>query len=551
MTMRNADVSDNQDRNVVGVLAQQAKHIGDDLYLLDDDGASLTYGQVDSLADRYANALSSLGLSTGDTVAFLLENSAEQAVCAFGANRLGVVWSPVNTDYRGEWLGITFDDIRSNVLIVDAHLLPRVVELPAHPFKHIVVRGNQDAVGGGAAAFHDLASFAEYPALRPDVHHDFGDTNAVMWTSGTTGRSKGVMQSHNSWITWADYHNRVYRNGVHNGERFYGCTPMYNSGGWIMNIYPALLSGVQACIDKRFSVSGFWDRLRHYEANFTMTLGTMHLYLMQQPPLPNDADNPLRQMVMNPVIPQILDGFKQRFGVERITAGFGQSEIMGATLWADDLGLDPASCGLVDDEDRLVDVILLDDQDEEVPVGEVGEICVRGRRPYVLYSGYFNSPDKTLEALRNLWHHSGDLGRVDEKGELYFVDRKKDSTRHKGRSISSFEVEHIARQFPGVAAVAAVGVRVPGLEHEDELMVCIIPRDDAEIDPLEFCRFMDEKAPYFFVPRYVSVLAELPMTPTGKIQKFKIREQGLPADAWDLEAQSEWRPTKKDYRALS
>lgn len=538
--MHSDPLSSPADRTIPSLLTRQAEAIGDDLYLLDEDGASLTFHQTSELADRYAESLRRLGVGRGDVVAFFMENSAEQAVMSFAVNRLGAIWSPVSTDYRGEWLGITFEDMRSEVLVVDGALLPIVAALDHVPFKHVIVNGTP-AETLGAPTMHDLASFVETPAVRPDVNLFYGDTNAILWTSGTTGKSKGVMQPHNAWLTWAKDHNER-RGGIRDGERFYACVPMYNSGGWITNIYPALVEGVPACIDKRFSVGNFWDRTRHYGASHVMTLGTMHLYLFQQPAAENDADNPVRTMLHNPTIPQILRPFMDRFGIDLVWSGFGQSEIMGATVYTSERDLKPGSCGYTDTD--LVETKLLDDNDEEVATGETGEICVRGKEPFVIFNGYFHESERTLETFRNQWHHSGDLGRIDEVGELFFVDRKKDSTRHKGRNISSFEVEHIARQFPGVLMAAAYGVKLEDMEHEEELMITVMPAEGAEIDPLEFCKFIDSKAPYFFVPRYVDVTHDVPLTPTQKVQKFKLRDRGLTATTFDRET-VDWQPTRK------
>jgi len=529
------------DRTVTGLLSRQAEVVGDDLYLLDETGAQLTFYETSELADRYAESLRRLGVSSGDVVALFMENSAVQVAMSFAVNRLGAIWSPVSTEYRGEWLGITFEDMRADVLIVDGNLLTIVEALGSLPFKHVVVNGTPNASLQGVET-HDLASFNETPAVRPDFLPWYGDTNAILWTSGTTGRSKGVMQPHNAWLTWAKDHNER-RGGIREGERFYGCTPMYNSGGWIMSVYPALVEGVQACIDQRFSVSNFWDRTRHYGANHVMTLGTMHLYLFQQTAREDDADNPIRTMVHNPTVPQILRPFMDRFGIETVWSGFGQSEVMGATLYTSDRDLKPGSCGYTDTS--LVETRLLDDNDEVVAVGEVGEIAVRCKQPFVIFNGYYHQEQQTLETFRNQWHHSGDLGRLDEDGELFFVDRKKDATRHKGRNISTFEVEHIARQFPGVLMAAAYGIKLAELEHEEELMISLMPAEDAQIDPLEFCKFIDEKAPYFFVPRYVDITHDFPMTPTQKVQKFKLRERGVTPTTFDRETVTDWKPTRK------
>jgi crotonobetaine/carnitine-CoA ligase len=541
-------------RIAVNVLRSQAETIGDQTYLLDDH-VQLSYGRVDDLADRHAAGYAGLGVGKGDTVAMFMENSATLAATTFGVNRLGAIWSPVSTEYRGEWLRELLAAIGSRVLVVDQHLLPEIARCGDLPFEHIVVNGDGSQWRGSddfrGVEISELAGFDELAPHKTNIKLHHGETSAVLWTSGTTGRSKGVMQPHAVWMLWPQRHNAVFRNGIREGETFYYCMPMYNSGAWIMCVYPALITGSRAALDQRFSASEFWNRIRYFNANHTMTLGTMQVYLYGQPARDDDADNPLRTMVMNPVIPQILRPFMDRFGVEHVGSGFGQSEVMGATFYSSDRDLKVGSSGFTMEED-LVETKLLDDNDEEVGIDEVGEICVRPRVPYSVFSGYLSQPEESLSTFRNMWHHSGDLGRRDTDGEIFFVDRKKDSLRHKGRNTSTFEVEHIARQYPGVANAAAVGVTVAELEHEAELMVVLQRQPGVEIDPLEFCKFMDEKAPYFFVPRYVDVVDEMPMTPTNKIQKFVLRDKGIGSDTWDRTVHAtDWEPTKPAKKATA
>lgn len=543
--MRKPDLGSPDVRIPCDVLREQAEHIPDDLYLTDDRGASLTFGQVNDLADRHARGYFQLGVGNRDRVAFFMDSSAIMAATSFAINRLGAVWSPVSTDYRGHWLTEILTRIEADVLVVDAHHLETVIASGPVPFKHVAVNGVYDPnINIPGTTLHDLASFDELDPLRLDLTQFYGDANSILWTSGTTGPSKGVMQSNNVWITWAEQMNSELRGGIRDGEKFYYAMPMYNSGGWIMNVYPALITGVPACIDRAFSVSQFWDRVRHYGASHTLLLGTMTHYLWNAPERDDDADNPMRTMVLSPHPGALMRPFMERFGIERIGGGFGQSEMMGATFYSSDWDLKSGSLGFTRDTD-LVETKLLDDFDREVGVDEIGEFCIRPRQPFTLFNSYYGDEVATVETFRNLWHHSGDLGRRDEDGELFFVDRKKDSLRYKGRNTSTFEVEAIARKFDGVIDAAAVGVKAEEGEFEEELMIFLRRQPGAEVDHLEFCKYMDANAPYFFVPRYVEVVDEFPATPTQKTQKFKLRDRGIGPDTWDITSGAgDWKPTR-------
>lgn len=543
-------LADSDDRVTINALRRQADAVGGDVFLSGDSGQH-TYGQAWDVAGSYAGALGSLGVMRGDTVALFMESSPEMAMVTFGVTRAGAIWSPVSVEYRGEWLQELLQDVRSRVLFVDAHLLGSVTALKEFCFKHVVVNGDVPddlARRLPGVTVHSLVELAGHRAtsLTPDWH--YGDTSAILWTSGTTGRSKGVEQPHNAWLANAANHN-VLRGGIREGENFYGCVPMYNSSGWSTNIFPALISGVAAGIDKRFSVSEFWNRLDHYQASHTMMLGTMQVYLAQREPSEAERSNSLRTLMMNPPVPGLVELAKERWGVESVLSGYGQSEAMGAILWKDDWGLKTGACGIARDED-LVELKLLDENDREVGPDEVGEFCLRPREPFTTFNGYFHAPDKTAEAWRNLWYHTGDLGRKDADGDIFFVDRKRDSLRYKGRNLSSFEVEHVARSFPGVLDVAAVGIAANDSEyssslHEYELLMYVVANENVTIDPLELCQHINDNAPYFFVPRYVHQIDEFPMTPTSKVQKYKLRDKGLPEGAWDRTVEAaDWVPAK-------
>jgi crotonobetaine/carnitine-CoA ligase len=418
------------------------------------------------------------------------------------------------------------------LIVVDGRLLPRLAEVIERvPCEHVLLHAPEgETAPGWTKPMSGLFTFPEKDLDLSAI--EYGDVSAVLWTSGTTGKSKGVMQSHNVWIRNAeageDYATRP-------GDGIYSVLPMYNSAAWSANIFRALVDGLPCALDQRFSVSTFWDRVRFYGSTQTFTLGAMHMFLWRAPARPDDRDNPLRVAGMVPMPDQLIGPFCERFGMERILQGFGQSETFGVLHRGLRLGRTwkAGSLGVPCDD---VDVKLVDDRDHEVPAGVPGEFCIKPKKPHTLFEGYFNDPEATRAAFVGEWFKTGDLGRRDEDGEFFFVDRKKDAVRFAGRNISTLEVEAAVRKHQAVADVAAFGVRSQELESEQELKINVILRSGASLTPEELARFINDSAPYYFVPRYIEFVDSLPYTPTSKVQKFLLREQGVTKATWDRKA---------------
>jgi crotonobetaine/carnitine-CoA ligase len=529
--MNKADLA-SQDARVLGhILRRQAEMIPDATYLMAGE-ERYSYGRVDELANAYGTGLRGLGVQPGDTVALLMRPSAECVLTTFGVNKLGAVWVPTNTDYRGEWLRGSLVDSRARILVVDFSLLPRVAELGSQlPFRRIVVNGKTD-IEIGSVPIVDLAGFADLGKEEPAVEVAHRDTAAVLWTSGTTGRPKGVMQSHNAWIRGCESCLRSFQ--LREGDVLYSCLPMYNSAAWISTVYPALVAGLPVGLDDHFSATGFWDRTRFYGATHSFTLGAMHIFLWQAPERPGDKDNPVRVASAIPMPDRLLEPFKQRFGIEVIVQGYGQSEVFTVLTRVDD-GARPWKPNSAGVPAPGFEVRLLDDDDFEVQPGEVGEFCVRPDDPYSIFNGYFQNPEATLESFRNLWYHTGDLGRMDEGGEFFFFDRKADYIRYKGRSVSSFDVEAAVNAHPAVAESAAYGVASTELESEAEIKLDVVVKPGGQATAEELASFVNDNAPYFFVPRYIEFVDELPHTPTGRVRKFELRQRGVGEATWDRE----------------
>jgi len=521
------EFADHHDRLLGRSLRRQAEKLPDSDFLLWNDGRA-GFGEVNRRANASARAFSELGVARGDTVAFLMDGCPDWVWTALGLNKLGAIWVPNNTDYKGRWLEESLVDSHARTLVVDARLLPRVAELGPLPFERVIVRGD---AGGGDLGIPVIPfeQLIQAPADEPDdSDFDYGDTAAILWTSGTTGRSKGVMQSHNVWIRGAI--DGIESAALQPGDVLYNCLPMHQSAAWVANVFQALVAGLPCAIDPHFSASEFWDRLRHYSATVTFTLGAMHMFLWNAPERDDDADNPLRSAGMIPMPAELIPAFRERFDIERIYQGYGQSEVMGLCTHRPGKQYQPNSLG---ETATGLEMTLLDDRDCEVGRGEVGEFCVRPTEPYVIFNGYYRNPEATLRAFRNLWYHTGDLGRRGENDDYYFVDRKADFIRFGGRNISSFAVEAAVDAHPAVLRSAAHGVTAAELASEAELKVCVILKPGSELTADALARFVNDNAPHFFVPRYIEFLSELPQTPTGRIQKYKLRERGVTPETWD------------------
>lgn len=526
--MNRLDLTDRHERVLGRLLERQVEANPQAAFMIAGDD-EYSFARVHDLANEYAAGLAEIGVGKGDTVALLMDGGPEFVLATFAVNRLGAIWVPTNTDYRGTWLRDSLQESRAKVLLVDSDLIERVVEVgDGLQFEHVVVRGDVGA-GLSGATLHSLDGLPVEGAGTPSVDIHYGETAAVMWTSGTTGRSKGVEQSHNCWVFGSEEGIRTA--DIREGDVLYSCMPLYNTGAWVTVIYRSLICGVPFGLDRHFSPAEFWNRTRHYGATHTITLGAMHVYLWQAPEKPDDTDNPVRVATAIPMPENLIEPFKARFGIEQIFQGYGQSEMLGVLSRVDDgkTVWGPNSSGRPNDS---IELALLDDDDNSVPVGEVGEMCVRPKEPFGIFNGYFNDPEATLAAFRNLWYHTGDLARADENGHYYFVDRKADYLRHKGRSISSFAVEATINAHPAVAQCAVFGVEAE-LASEAEIKVDVVRQPGSELTPEELCRHVNDNAPYFAVPRYVEFVDALPTTPNGRVRKFELRARGVTEATWD------------------
>ncbi|WP_037568709.1 AMP-binding protein [Phaeacidiphilus oryzae] len=527
---------DEADGTVGGLIAARAAAHPDRPALICGD-ARLTYRELDQAVTEVARGFAALGAVPGDSVGILLPNRLEYLLSWFGAARAGLVEVPVNASYKGAFLdhALRVADVR--VLVTEPALLDLVAGLPSLPpsLAQVVLLDGEAAGGGPAGGRGRLPSRvrllgwermlaggspAELPRVGP------ADPVAVMLTSGTTGRSKGVVYPHRMQVVAAA--EAALRMATGPEERLYTCLPLFHGAAQVNLSLHALAAGAALVLGRRFSASRFWDELRRHEVTQFNALGSILPMLLAQPPSPRDREHRARKAFAAPAPPQVLHPFEERFGVH-LVEGYGLTEIKNVLynpLGARRVG----SLGLPTPSTELE---VHDEAGDRVEPGRVGEIVYRPRRPDIMFSGYRGDPEATLATMKDLWWHTGDLGRTDEDGYFYFVDRKKDALRRRGENISSHEVESVLLAYPGVVAAAAVAT--PSELGEDEVLAVLQPDTGRRLDLAEVFAHCDRSMPHFMVPRYYRVVDALPLTPTGKVRKSALRESGR-GEAWDAQS---------------
>jgi len=486
------------------------------------DGKSWTWGETLIAARRTAATLQKLGVARGDRVLAFAPAGAALLRAWFGANLLGAVFVPVNTAYRGGILAHAIANAGATVLVGHAPLLERLGEISAAKLKTVIAIGGPPPVLPGLDVLPESALDGDDAALDLGPVPELWEEQSIIFTSGTTGPSKGVLSSYMHLYTTA---TQTYGYATADDTILVNL-PMFHVGG-TGAVYAALVRGAGIALSDGFSAGAFWDQIRATGATMCAGLiGVMAAFLMKAPPRPDDMDNPLRACSLNPAT-DFMIAFAKRFGFNW-RAGYNMTEISCPISTDFNPVLPPGSCG---PQRSGVELRIVDANDIEVPTGEVGELIVRTDTPWAMSHGYNNDPVATAQAWRNGWFHTGDAFRRDANGFYTFVDRLKDAIRRRGENVSSFEVETEAVAHPDVQDAAAVAV--PADESEDEIMIVVTPRPGRSVDPAELVRFMAPRMAYFMVPRYVRVLPELPRTPTAKVRKHELRAEGVTADTFD------------------
>jgi carnitine-CoA ligase len=518
-----------EDCVLLELLARHAAETPDRPQLLFED-ETWTCADTAREAWRSANGLRAhCGVEPGDYVSVWVPTSPDVLRAWFGTNAAGAVYAPLNLSARGSYLEHTMKIAQSKVLIAHRGLVERLVDLDLPYLETVVLVGGESDVKLPWPTITLDQMLDGASEERPSVVVEPWDDLSLIYTSGTTGPSKGVRAAHAAF--W-NYANCFVVPFVTESDRYLQPLPMFYTAGTGIT-YSMLLAGGSVAYPAGFSTKSFWDDVRRYEATITIAIHGMVSVMLDRPPSPDDADNPLKTVYMGPLLRS--KEFAERFGVDIYTA-YGMSEVPVPIV----SGLNPEderSCGRAADPEHY-ELRLVDEHDVPVAVGTPGELIARHSLPWMINSGYRNMPEATANAWRNGWFHTGDQFVQDEDGNLFFLDRMKDVIRRRGENISSFEVEAEVLSHPLVKDAAAIAVKNPSVDEDvedEEVKIVVVLAEGSALDPAELCDYLSKRMPRHWVPRFVEFAPELPRTESHKVKKAVLREAGVNAETWDRE----------------
>ncbi|WP_276259194.1 class I adenylate-forming enzyme family protein [Haloglomus litoreum] len=516
----------------------------------------VTYGELDEAANRIANGLRDLGVSPGANVSFMSAQPLETVLAMAGINRAGAVYAPINFEYEGDTLSYQLNDTDPAVLVIADRLLGRLDavadDLTTDP---AVVSLSTDAGDAAPADIDPDATFADLRAASPEdpgIDVTWDDPASIVYTSGTTGMPKGVVIPHR-WI-FANY-TEPKRALLDGEDVVHTSLPLYHIGGIYADVVAGLTAGGMVALWDRFSPEAFWDRIAEYEATSATFISVMMPWLRRSPESPTDDENTLSKVHMQP-LPEDYESMAERFGFDVVTVAFAQTEsgapIVGV-IRTDGLGGTPEGYrrGLRPDavEERarerglpvvesvdgerymgrvredILEVAVLDERDERVEPGTVGELCVRPKRPGLLMQEYHAKPERTVEATRNCWFHTGDAA-YESDGDYYFVDRLGDVIRRRGENISSMQIQDAVAAHEAVDAAAVFPIPAPE-GGEDRIGLAVTPVEGDDLTEADIDAHLDGRLPEFMHPDETFVVDEIPTTETQKMEKYKLRERLL------------------------
>lgn len=512
-------------RTLPALLLRQAERFGDRPFLTIGE-AHWRHRDAARAAARAGAALRCAGVGRGDRVALMSANRVECLEVFLGCGWIGAVSVPINTASMGPQIEYFLVDSGARMLVIEAGLVERLatVDLSRTLVEAIWIIGAEanfiSPQGLHTDPFRLHCEETESADVLP------GDTLAILYTSGTTGPAKGVTCPHAQYHDWGANTARML--GVSESDVLCTTLPLFHINA-LHTFAQAALAGSRVIYETRFSASGFWPAMQVAEATVIYLLGAMVPILLAQPECKAERTHHIR-IGLGPGVPATAGlAFLERTGV-RLLEGYGSTEtnfVIGTTT-------DTPLSGVMGWLQPGFDARVVDEHDVSLPTGIAGELVLRADEPFAFASGYFNRPEETVRAWRNLWFHTGDRVVREADGSFRFIDRIKDAIRRRGENISSYEVEQVLLSHPNIAGAAVFPVRSE--LAEDEVMAALVAQTERIVDAVEVAHFCESRLPHFAIPRYIDIVLELPRTENGKVQKYKLRERGVGPTTWDRSA---------------
>ncbi|XKH52424.1 AMP-binding protein [Citricoccus nitrophenolicus] len=510
--------------NLAAFAADQAQLHGDRPLAI-VDGQPVTYAELAEVSARVSGGLAGLGLRPGDRVAVMMSNRLEFLFAWFGILGAGAVEVPIHDAARGDSISYILETTGARILVVDdehvEHIAPQIATSEA--LEHVVVVGSTPVLDRPVTVFDALTG---HDPLAP-IDRGPGDPASILFTGGTTGPPKGAVLSHGHNLNLA--RNLVELFGYSGEDVLYTAFPLFHANAKYISFLSAMAAGGRIVIDRRFSASNFWATCREHGVTAFAGMGEMLRILLKQEPSEQDRQNSVRLVIGAAAPAEMVEEFEQRYDLTILDV-YGLTEtgpVAACTPTENRRG----ACGVAT---PWYEVRIVDEQDNEVPTGTVGEIAVRPSRPHVMMEEYWGNAPATLATMRNLWFHTGDLAVRDEDGFIWFRERGSDSIRRRGENVSAWEVERVFADHPQLLEAAVYGV--PSDLGGQEVVVAAVLRPGVTMDPGELLDYCSGRIAHFAVPRYVRFLAKLPRNHAQRVLKHVLKAEGVERGvAWDRE----------------
>ncbi|MET4808158.1 AMP-binding protein [Limibacillus sp. MBR-115] len=477
------------------------------------EGGNLTVGDLYKRSTQLANSLLNMGLDKGDVVALMLDQHAEHMIALYACAQIGVARTSINVNAKGDYLSLLLADAKPTTIIAEKayHTLLEPA-LKATSIAHIV--------------WHDQSGRSEFDRLieagastPPAIAAAPDDVLVINYTSGTTGSPKKFARSDR--VVQIGSIGCLLIGNMEPGDILLFWEPLYHGAGH-QTVFAAIMEKITLALVPRFSASRFWDQARCFNATKIHYIGGILPILLKQPPLDSDREHPVKIAWGAGCPADIWEEFERRFGVE-IHEGYGLSEVANYVA----INVDGPR-GSIGKPLPWFSVKVVDDDEKIVPLGEVGEIVVKGKEP--------GNTSISLNTVRTMtqdgWIKTGDLGSFDKNEYLFFTGRKSDSLRRRGENVSAWEVERIVARHPAIEECALVGVDSGLGAGDDDLKLFVKLKPQELLEPLELIKWCEDKMPYFQIPRYIAFSPEFPKTPSQRIRKAELSRSKN--DCWDL-----------------